>query len=178
MNEKIEAGGDFPSGDSDDQSRLIRKTLSKIRSTPDPCIRFKIIRALSRLHLHWVDDVLLESLNDPSEKIRDCLIRELGARRELDLERVYRRMSAPPWYRKSSCLRILGLRKDPNSVRRIEALLEDPNADVKRTAADALGEIGGRESLALLARLVRDDNRFVKTAAEKALLKASDIKFS
>jgi len=166
------------SGNLARKRRLTQKILRKIRSTPDQITRIKIIQALSRLDRTWVDEILLESLGDPSEKIRDCLILALGTRRELDLKQVYRRMTAPPWYRKSSCLRILGLRKDPASVRQIEILLKDPNAEVKRTAADVLGEIGGRESLALLARLVRDENRFVKMAAERALLKASDLKFS
>lgn len=155
-----------------------QKILNKIRSTPSHHKRIKIIRAVSRLDHAWVEGILLESLVDPCEKIRSFLVTELAARPDLDLERVYRRMSIPPWFHKSSCLRILGLRKDPGSVRRIEKIILDPNADVKRTAADVLGEIGGRESLALLARLVRDKNHFVKLAAEKALLKASDLKFS
>ena len=106
-----------------------------------------------------------------------AIIKALSEREDLDLERVYQRLTALHWYVKSGSLRILGFRRDPRSVKRIEAVLTDPNTDVRIQAAWALGEIGGEESLALLARLAQDGNNFVRTSAEKALQKASDLKF-
>ena len=43
-------------------------------------------------------------------------------------------------------------RKNPKAVRHIRAVINDPNVDVKRTAAQALGEIGGQEARFLLVR--------------------------
>lgn len=151
--------------------------LKKIRTTQDSRIRLKIIRAVSGIEAGWVDSVLLESLSDPNEAVRKFLVETLSSRPDLNPERIYKRMALPPWYQKSSCLKILGARKDPGCLRHIEILLNDPNVDVKRTAAETLGEIGGREALALLARLVRDKNHFVRISAERAMLKASDLKF-
>jgi HEAT repeat protein len=151
--------------------------LKKIRATRDGRVRLKIIRAVSGIEAGWVNSVLLESLSDPNEAVRTFLVETLGSRPDLNPERIYKKMALPPWYQKSSCLKILGARKDPGCLRHIEALLNDPNVDVKRTAAEVLGEIGGREALALLARLVRDKNQFVRISAERAMLKASDLKF-
>jgi len=116
-------------------------------------------------------------LDDPCEKIRDSIIQELGNRNNYKLELLYKKLGTPPWYLKSSCLKILGCKKDPNSIKHIASCLHEPNADVRATTARILGDIGGREALSLLARLVKDQNYFVRISAEKALLKASDIKF-
>jgi HEAT repeat protein len=153
---------------------IVRK---KIRSIPDKNIRLKIINALIRVEEAWVNRVLLDTLDDPCEKIRDVIILELSQRENLDIKQVYKKLGGLPWYVKSSSLRILGSKKNPRTVNKIEAVIDDPNVDVRRTAAHVLGEIGGREALALLAVLVQDKNRIVRKSAEQALEKASNIKF-
>jgi HEAT repeat protein len=122
--------------------------------------------------------VLLDCLDESNEKIRGLIVKALSERDELDLERVYHKLTALHWYVKSGSLRILGFRRDPLSVKKIEAVLDDPNTDVRMQAAWALGEIGGEQSLALLARLAQDSNNFVRASAEKALQRASDLKFT
>jgi HEAT repeat protein len=64
------------------------------------------------------------------------------------------------------------------AVRHIERVLGDANADVRKCAAEALGEIGGRESLPLLVRLTKDQSPYVRAAAEEGLRKASEVRFS
>jgi HEAT repeat protein len=64
------------------------------------------------------------------------------------------------------------------AVRHIERVLSDANADVRKCAAEALGEIGGRESLPLLVRLAKDQSPYVKAAAQNALRKVSSVRFS
>jgi HEAT repeat protein len=63
------------------------------------------------------------------------------------------------------------------AVWHIERVLGDANADVRKCAAEALGEIGGRESLPLLVRLKKDANPYVRQAAQEGLKKASGIRF-
>lgn len=153
---------------------IVRK---KIRSIPDKNTRLKIINALVRVEEAWVNRVLLDTLDDPCEKIRDVIILELSQRDNLDIQQVCKKLGGLPWYVKSSSLRILGSKKNPRTVNKIEAVIDDPNVDVRRTAAHVLGEIGGRDALALLAVLVQDKNRIVRKSAEQALEKASNIKF-
>ncbi len=155
-----------------------KKVLKKIMATSDRHKRLKIIKALARITNSWTNYVLLETIADPSENIRDFIISELGRRESLDLDLIYNKLTTPPWFVKSSCLRLLGIKKNLRSVKYIRALIEEPNADVRITAAQTLGEIGGEESLALLARLIQDKNHFVKVSAEKAMEKVSDLKFS
>jgi HEAT repeat protein len=79
---------------------------------------------------------------------------------------------------KNRVLNILGIKKNPHSLSRIESILTDPNVEVRRTAALTLGQIGGKEALALLARMTKDTNPFVRKAAEKALQETSDLRFT
>ena len=75
-------------------------------------------------------------------------------------------------------LRALGRRKDSAAVPAIKKALADPNVDVRKSAAEALGEIGGKEALALLVRLTKDGSAYVRQAASDALRKVSSVRFS
>jgi len=149
----------------------------KIKTTKDRNKRLKIIKALSHVDKPWVGGVLINSLDESCEDIREYLIKELGQREDLNLELVYPNLKALTWHVKSSCLKILGMRKNPATLPEIGKTLKDPNADVRASAAWALGEIGGKEALAMLSSLTKDENNFVRISAEKALLKASQLKF-
>ena len=63
------------------------------------------------------------------------------------------------------------------AVPHIERVLGDANADVRKCAAEALGEIGGREALTLLVQLQKDPNPYVRAAAEEGLRKATEVRF-
>lgn len=156
---------------------LSQLVLRKIRSSKKKQIRLKIIKSIARLEGSWVNEVLLETLEDPSEEIRDCITFELGKREYFNLNMIYQKLLKPPWYVKSAVLKILGIRKNPHSVNLIEVVLKDLNAEVRRSAAQALGEIGGKEALVLLSKLAKDKNRFVRRSAEEGLRKASRLKF-
>lgn len=160
------------------KKELCISVLRKIRATKEKQKRLKIIKAIARSQVSWANEVLLHALEDSSEEIRNFIINELGNRENLDLNKVYQKIAEPPWYVKSCCLKILGIKKNTNSVKYIEAVLKEPNIDVRRTAAHALGEIGGREALELLAKLTQDKSLFVRTSAKEALKKASRLKFS
>lgn len=149
----------------------------KIKVTKDRNKRFKIIKAVSQVNKPWVIEVLINSLDESCEDIRAYLIKELGQREDLDLKLVYPKLKALTWHVKSSCLKILGMRKNPESIAEINQIIKDPNADVRATAAWALGEIGGKDALATLSSLTKDENNFVRISAEKALHKASHLKF-
>ncbi len=157
---------------------LSQLVLRKIRSSLEKQKRLKIIKSITPVKDSWVSEVLLEALDDPSEVIRDFIIGELGKREQINTDIINQKLNSPPWYVKSSVLRILGIRKNPESIKLINITLEDSNAEVRRSAAQALGEIGGEEALVLLNRLAKDKNLFVRKSAEEALNKASHLKFS
>jgi 3-methyladenine DNA glycosylase AlkC len=152
--------------------------LRKLRSLSDKEKRLKILKAISKLKAFWVLKVLLEALNDPSETNRDFLIKELSQREIWNLTPLYEKLRNPPWYVKSAVLRVLGGRKDSRAIPSIAQTLADSNVDVRRNAADALGEIGGKEALGLLVKLTKDKSIYVRTTAAEALRRASRVKFS
>jgi HEAT repeat protein len=161
------------------EDEQIRATfLRKLALTQDKQKRLKVLKAYARMDTHVAEKVLVEALGDPCEEIRDFIVRELAGRDAIDLDLVCGRLAGPPWYARSAALRIIGMRKAAKAVRHIERVLGDANADVRKCAADALGEIGGRDVLRLLVRLKKDESPYVRQAAEEGLSKASEVRFS
>ncbi len=160
-----------------DDGSIRNAFLRKIALTQDKQKRMKVLRAYARLDTRLADKVLIEALGDPCEEIRDFLIRELGERGSFEADLAYAKLLGPPWYARSAVLRVLAARRVEGAVRHIARVLGDTNADVRKCAAEALGEIGGKESLPLLVKLKKDTNPYVRQAAEEGLKKASAIRF-
>lgn len=139
--------------------------------------KIKLLRSIARLSHPWVCAVFMELLADPSEEIRDIAVQELARRDDCPIFKIYERLAHPPWYVKSAILKILSLKKNAEAVRHIQSVIDDPNVEVKRYAAQALGEIGGKEARTLLVRLSKDSNPYVRMAAVEALEKICDLKF-
>ena len=161
-----------------DDGLICAAFLRKLALTQDKQKRLKVLKAYARLDTRLAGKVLIEALGDPCEEIRDFIVRELGERESFDPDLAYAKLSGPPWYARSAVLRVLAARRPEGAVRHIERVLGDANADVRKCAAEALGEIGGRESLPLLVQLAKDQNPYVKAAAQNALRKASSVRFS
>lgn len=152
--------------------------LRKIQSVKEKSKRLKLIRILTSIKESWASEVLLDSLEDRNEEVRDIIIQELGKRKSLELELVCRKLSHPLWYVKSSAVKILGYQKNPTGLVHIEELLEEPNVEVRRAVAHALGEIGGKQALALLLKLTKDKNQFVRASVEAAIQQVSKLRIS
>lgn len=159
-------------------SYISKSVWSEIESVKERKKRLKIIKAIARIDAPWVPEVLLNALEIHGEEIRDFIIKELGKRKDLNLEIFQKKIKASPWYVKSAILKIMGTQKNPGAIKYIEAVFKEHNVEVLRSAALALGEIGGKEALALLVRLAKDKNHYVKISAKEALRKASQLKFS
>jgi HEAT repeat protein len=152
--------------------------LRKLSSLTDKDRRLKILQAIARLKAPWVFSVLVEALDDPTERNRDFLVQQLTEREIWNPAPLYAKLARPPWYARSAVLMVLGKRRDPEALQAIEKTLADPNVDVRRSAAEALGEIGGQEALGILVRLAKDKNSYVRQAARDALGKVSKVRFS
>jgi HEAT repeat protein len=157
---------------------VARAFLKKLASVEDKDRRIKILRAVARLPAPWVQTVLIESLSDPSQHVRDFLVKDLGGRDVVNQRLLIKHLGNGPWYGKSAAIAIMGRRGSPAFLKHLASAVEDPNVDVRRSAAEALGLIGGKDSVCLLVKLVEDKNPYVKRAAEDSLRKASDPKFS
>jgi hypothetical protein len=163
-----------PDGDEERKHVPFRK---KIARTEDRQKRLKIIKAYARLRAELSERILIEALGDPCEIIRDFIIRELSARPAIDFDFLRGRLAAPPWYARSAVLKIVGKRKPEKAVSYIRQVIDDANADVRKCAAQTLGEIGGRETLPLLVKLQKDPNPYVRAAAEEGLIRVSEVRF-
>ena len=159
-------------------SYISESVWSEIESVKERKKRLKIIKAIARIDALWVPEVLLNALEIHCEEIRDFIIMELGKRKNLNLEIFHQKIKVSPWYVKSAILKIMGILKNPGAIKYIEVVFKEHNVEVLRSAALALGEIGGKEALALLIRLAKDKNHYIKISAEEALRKASKLKFS
>lgn len=159
-------------------SRICRAFLDKLARTPDKAKRQAILAACAKVRFPWVEELMWEALADPNEGVRDLVVKELRHRESLHLEFVLKRLRLPPWYARTSTLRIMGCRRIQEVVPEIVRAVGDANVEVRRAAAEALGEMGGEEALRLLVALKKDANPFVRAAAEEAIRKTSGVRFS
>jgi hypothetical protein len=159
-------------------SRICRAFLDKLARTPDKAKKQAVLAACAKVRLPWVEELMWEALADPNESVRDLVVKDLRCREPLHLEFVLKRLRLPPWYARSSTLRIIGCRRIREAVPEIVRAVGDANVEVRRAAAEALGEMGGDEALRLLVALKKDANPFVRAAAEEAIRKTSGVRFS
>jgi HEAT repeat protein len=139
--------------------------------------KLKTLKETAKINESWVPKVLLDDLEDSDEEMRTVIIDALAQRENVNLNTIHQKLLDSPWYVKSSLLQILAVKKNPSSVPYIKEILKNPNSDVRKTAAQTLGDIGGDEAKTLLIKLTRDPNSYVKKAAKQALEKVSSIKF-
>ena len=167
-----------PTAGAQAHSLICGRFLKKLAKTTDKKKRLTILKACAKVRAAWVEELFWETLGDSCEVVRGFIVKELAGRRTLDLGQALSRLERPPWYAKSAVLKLLGVHKTKEAVHEIKKAVEDTNnADIRRSAAEALGEIGGKEALRILVRLKKDPNTYVRQAAEEAIQKASEGRF-
>jgi HEAT repeat protein len=159
-------------------SRICRAFLGKLARTPDKTKRLAVIAACTKVRLPWVEELLWEALADPNEGVRGLVVKELRRLEPLHLEFALKRLRLPPWYARSSALGIIGCRRMREAIPQMGQAVADANVEVRRAAAEALGEMGGDEALRFLVVLKKDANPYVRAAAEEAIRKTSGVRFS
>jgi len=152
--------------------------LKKLDKTPDRDRRLRILRLCSGLDRPWVEPLLWRSLADPHELVRDFLVDTL-VRRELSCLDLARDMlRRPPWFARCAVIKVATRRRMREMSAAAAALIRDPNVEVRRHAAEFLGEVGGKEALKLLVKMRKDANPYVRAEADRAIQKVSDIRFT
>jgi HEAT repeat protein len=159
-------------------SPVCRAFLLKLGRTPDKMQRQRILAACAKVRKPWAEELLWDALADPNEGVRDLVSRELRRREPLHLELAMRRLRLPPWYARSAVLGIIGCRRINKALPEVERAASDANVEVRRAAAEALGELGGEVALRILVRLKKDANPYVRAAAEEAIGKTSGVRIS
>jgi hypothetical protein len=160
------------------RSLICDRFLRKLAKTPDKARRLAILKACVKVRAPWVEELFWESLDDPCEVVRGFVFKELAGRRTLDLARALDRLRRPPWFARSAVVRLLGIHRAKQALPEIRRAIEEaPNVEIRRAAAEALGEIGGEDALVLLVQLKKDPSLYVRQAAEEAIQKASDVRF-
>ncbi|MBN2207516.1 MAG: hypothetical protein JW742_08940, partial [Candidatus Aminicenantes bacterium] len=77
---------------------LARAFLKKLAATGDKDRRLKILGAVARLSGSWTQAVLIESLADPSQHVRDFLVKDLARRDVVNRRLLAKRLASGPWY--------------------------------------------------------------------------------
>ncbi|MFO7866179.1 MAG: HEAT repeat domain-containing protein [Candidatus Aminicenantes bacterium] len=152
--------------------RHIKKRLSSAAPEDRAAIIRESAGSASTQSLLW------DLLEDPDDKIRSLAVKELSGCGRLNPAEITKKLSHPQWFIKCAALDIIGKMKDPDYLENLTPLIQDRNAEVRKTTARILGEIGGRNAEKLLIPLLRDKSLFVKTEAEKSIAKISRLKFT
>ncbi|MCX7973967.1 MAG: HEAT repeat domain-containing protein [Candidatus Aminicenantes bacterium] len=152
--------------------------LAKIKATQNKELRTKMLMAIAKIREPWVLPILLEALADPSEGVREKIINQLINRDDLAYEDLSLRLKNQPWFVKVAVLKILGLKKERRAIEKLVKILDDPNIEVRRHLAICLGQIGAKEGVPLLVKLLRDSSRYVRLAAEEAMRQISRLRFT
>jgi len=169
----------FPPGNEAREPRAqAAEVLAKTAILQNRGKKIRLIQAAARLEAPWAPFFLVGLIADPIEEVRGIAVRGLIARDDCPIPDVCERLTRPPWFAKSAALQVLAAKRIPATARCIRTVIEDPNADVRRSAVFALGEIGGAESRTLLVRMGRDASPPVRAAAQAALDKICDFKFT
>jgi len=152
--------------------------LLKLARTPDKAKRIRLLAACVKVRRTWVEELLWETLADPSESVRAFAAKEILRLPAVRIELAVKRLRLPPWFARSSVLSIIGERRIAEAVPEVVRAAGDTNVDVRRSAAEALGEIGGEAAVRALVRLKKDPNPHVRAAAEAAIDKTSNVRFT
>jgi len=163
--------------DDTSPSPVCRAFLLKLARTPDKARRRRIVAACVKVGRPWAEELLWEALADPHEGVRDLAVKELCLRPGLNPDWAARRLRLPPWYARSAALFVIGNRRLTKTLPGVARAVDDPNVEVRRAAAAALGELGGEEAVRHLVRLRKDANPLVRAAAEEAIAKTSGVRF-
>ena len=159
-------------------SPVCRAFLLKLGRTPDKTKRLRIVAACAKVAAALGRGAPVGSPRRPQRGRQGP--RRKGAPRPQALhpEWAIRRLLPPPWYARSSALAVIGCRRIREALPAVGRAVDDANVEVRRAAAEALGEIGGEEAVRLLVRLKKDANPYVRAAAEEAIGKTSGVRFS
>lgn len=159
-----------------------QKSLAQLAGDKDSRIRKEVARAFGRMGGNAAREHLLRFLEDPDSSVRVMAVSAVAAHPSPQvleaLWRVFRdaRVGSADWNLKAAVLRTAGRLGMPEAVPRLASVANRRPffhrkrwRVLRRTAVQALGEVGGRDAAAVLERLRRDRDLEVRNAAIRAM---------
>jgi HEAT repeat protein len=134
-------------------------------------VRRAVVENLSNFQDDRILPALMIAINDESSKIRSAAAQSLGHIEKIEaLPQLTRALcDTDPWVRYYAARALAELRS-PESIDVLAAALhQDPATQVRIAAADALGAIGGRRAVSVLAPFVDSEDSDLSRAALLAL---------
>ena len=116
---------------------------------------------------------LIRDLDDPDWRVRYRALRSLGADAEL-LTRIIALAGDDHLSVRRQAIVLLGLVKDERALAPLRDALRDPIAAVRRTAGDALNDLGNPEVAGAMAETLTDDSALVRWRAARFLFELGD----
>ncbi len=116
---------------------------------------------------------LIRDLDDPDWRVRYRALRSLGADAEL-LTRIIALAGDDHLSVRRQAIVLLGLVKDERAQAPLRDALRDPIAAVRRTAGDALNDLGNPEAAGAMAETLTDDSALVRWRAARFLFELGD----
>ena len=148
------------------------KTLADGLDHYDPVIRAATARVLGRLRVAEAGDKLIAGLNDSSPLVRRYSAEALGRIRETRAVQSLTELTAYYGQDDIAAATLLGLARIAHPATRdlFRQRLSDPNAAIRRAAAEGAGRLRDRESLNTLSSLASaDPSASVRLAAQFAV---------
>ena len=159
-----------------------QKSLGQLAGDKDPRIRKEVARAFGRIGGPTAHEQLLRFLEDPDPGVRVMAVSAAASHSSPQLLEalwtVFRdtRIGSADWNIKAAVLRTTGRLRMPAALPRLASIAARRPffhrkrwRVLRRTAVQALGEIGGQEAVALLERLRGDRDVEIRNAAIRAL---------
>ncbi len=102
-------------------------------------------------------------------KVREMIVTDLAGRAELDERQLLAQFRHSVWFIRSAIIEVLARRKSDAIFESIEALLADPNVDVRLQLVEALKTLERDRVRVFLQKLAQDPHMRVRREAEAAL---------
>ncbi|MBN2345056.1 MAG: HEAT repeat domain-containing protein [Candidatus Aminicenantes bacterium] len=115
------------------------------------------------------DDMLISFLSEDNLRVREMVVKELSGRPHLDESKLLGQLVHSVWYTRAALVEILGNRRSPRVLEKIDELLADPNVEVRLQLLAALAKLEREQVKEYVLRLTRDAHVRVSKEAKRIL---------
>lgn len=113
------------------------------------------------------EDLLLSFLAEDNIRVRELVVKELSGREQLDEGKLLAQLSHSIWYTRAAIVEVLGNRRSRLLLGKADALLADPNVEVRLQLLIALSKLERDQVKDLLFKLTKDPHVRVSKEARR-----------
>jgi len=115
------------------------------------------------------EDMLVSFLAEDNLRVRELVIKELSKRAQLDEKKLLGLLGHSIWYTRAALVEIMGNRRSPLLLERVDELLADPNVEVRLQLLAALAKLDRERVKEYVLTLTRDPHMRVSKEAKRIL---------